>query len=125
MSLVTNPLVTDGPPIVELTASQVDTVRSELLALRAEHSEWLQSVPDQTTTRDDGLAFERFLTDRSRDAMIEIDAAMARLGDGTYGLCESCRRPIAFERLEAIPHARYCVGCADHAPTSSGRPGRP
>jgi DnaK suppressor protein len=41
----------------------------------------------------------------------EIDAALARLGDGTYGLCEDCRKPVPEGRLEIIPYARRCVGC--------------
>ncbi|TDC03089.1 TraR/DksA family transcriptional regulator [Actinomadura bangladeshensis] len=41
----------------------------------------------------------------------EIDAALARLGDGTYGLCEDCRKPIPEGRLEIIPYARRCVNC--------------
>ena len=36
----------------------------------------------------------------------------AKMAGGTYGACESCRSPIPIERLEAIPHARYCVSCS-------------
>jgi len=41
--------------------------------------------------------------------LAEIDAALARLGAGTYGVCELCGRPIGDERLEAMPAARYCL----------------
>ncbi|MFB4310177.1 TraR/DksA family transcriptional regulator [Actinomadura sp. GTD37] len=41
----------------------------------------------------------------------EIDAALARLADGVYGLCEDCRKPVPEGRLEIIPYARRCVGC--------------
>jgi RNA polymerase-binding transcription factor DksA len=41
--------------------------------------------------------------------LAEIDAALARLDAGTYGICEACGRPIEPERLEAIPYARLCV----------------
>ncbi len=46
---------------------------------------------------------------RARDAIEDIDDALARIDAGTYGLCESCGRPIPLERLEAIPHTRFCV----------------
>ena len=41
----------------------------------------------------------------------EIDAARARLDDGTYGQCEVCGKPIADGRLEVRPVARTCVEC--------------
>ena len=47
----------------------------------------------------------------SREAMNEIEAALARMDDGSYGICERCGTPIRVERLGAIPHARYCVAC--------------
>ena len=39
----------------------------------------------------------------------EIDAALARIDDGTFGLCRSCGKPIAPERLEAVPYATLCI----------------
>lgn len=43
------------------------------------------------------------------DQISEVEAAMARLKDGTYGNCERCGKPIAKDRLEALPWARLCV----------------
>jgi RNA polymerase-binding transcription factor DksA len=39
----------------------------------------------------------------------EVDRALKRLDEGTYGTCEACGKPIAEERLEVVPTARYCV----------------
>ena len=39
----------------------------------------------------------------------DIDDALRRLDDGTYGICEECGKPIDEARLEAVPWARYCV----------------
>ncbi len=39
----------------------------------------------------------------------DIEAALRRIEDGTYGTCEVCNKPIGRARLEAIPHARFCV----------------
>ena len=41
----------------------------------------------------------------------EIDAALAKLDKGTYGLCERCGKPIPEERLQALPWAALDVGC--------------
>ena len=44
--------------------------------------------------------------------MVEIDDALKRIEQGTFGRCEICRREIPRERLEAVPYARYCIRCA-------------
>jgi len=51
------------------------------------------------------------LTDRDRDKLQAIDDALARIDDGSYGVCESCESDIAEGRLEALPFARYCINC--------------
>jgi len=50
---------------------------------------------------------------RAHETVIEIEQALGRLDDGSYGLCERCRGAIPLERLLAIPQVRTCVGCAD------------
>jgi DnaK suppressor protein len=39
----------------------------------------------------------------------DIDDALRKLDEGTYGICEECGKPIDEARLEAVPWARYCV----------------
>jgi DnaK suppressor protein len=46
-------------------------------------------------------------------ALLEINEALRRLYRGEYGLCESCGKPIARARLEAMPHARLCLSCKE------------
>ncbi len=47
-----------------------------------------------------------------KDTLEDVEAALARLADGTYGLCESCGQPISSARLEAMPAAKRCIACA-------------
>jgi DnaK suppressor protein len=47
----------------------------------------------------------------SRRALSEIAHALRRMAQGTYGLCESCGAAIPAERLEVLPHARFCAPC--------------
>lgn len=54
---------------------------------------------------------------RSRDRLDEIDAALERVDDGFYGRCETCGASIGRDRLEVLPAARQCVGCARRSPT--------
>lgn len=46
-----------------------------------------------------------------RDAVADIDAALARLANGTYGACVDCGARIPEDRLEVRPQARRCLGC--------------
>jgi DnaK suppressor protein len=52
------------------------------------------------------------LADNERQLLGEIDAALRRIDDGTYGICTNCGKPIAEERLEARPWASLCIDCA-------------
>jgi DnaK suppressor protein len=103
-----------------LSAPTLEDLRAALLAElqtkaaeRAEHDARAASLTGQTDT--DSL-LERELAEigasRARDAMGEIERALARMDLGTFGRCEACGAPVAPERLEAIPHARYCVPCS-------------
>jgi RNA polymerase-binding transcription factor DksA len=51
----------------------------------------------------------------------EINKALARIEDGTFGRCEGCRKPISPERLRVLPYARYCVNCARGKEGEAGR----
>lgn len=48
-----------------------------------------------------------------RDHLAEVDAALRRLDEDRYGICEECGLPIAAERLQVLPWARLCVRCAE------------
>jgi len=52
------------------------------------------------------------LMDGERKVLVEIIDALARIDDGTYGICQGGDEPIPKERLKAMPWARYCVACA-------------
>jgi RNA polymerase-binding protein DksA len=53
------------------------------------------------------LALEK----RIRDQLAEIEHALAKFDEGTYGLCDSCGQPIDPARLEALPQASLCLSC--------------
>ena len=55
------------------------------------------------------------LMDSERKLINEIDNALARIDNGTYGICELDGKPIPKQRLEAIPWALYCISCASNS----------
>jgi RNA polymerase-binding transcription factor DksA len=52
---------------------------------------------------------------RTLDRHEQLDSALRRLEAGTYGVCVSCHRPIAYARLLVMPEATHCVGCGSGA----------
>ncbi len=48
---------------------------------------------------------------RENRYLLYLDAALARIEDGSYGICISCGKDIPKERLEAVPHTQLCVPC--------------
>jgi len=55
--------------------------------------------------------FSLELLQRDEATLQEIDEALDRVKAGTFGLCEGCEEPIPKARLNAVPHARFCVAC--------------
>ena len=106
------------------TVSDLDLepFRATLLAERARLLEERGTAiiaPDQMTYGSQAAAASQVfaqqrdlaLRDRADQQLALIDAALARLDDGTFGTCVRCGRPIAAERLEALPWAPRCIDC--------------
>jgi DnaK suppressor protein len=70
---------------------------------------------DEESGEGDTLAVERerdlALSAQARAAIEQIDAAVAKIHNGTYGSCENCGTAIPKERLKALPYAALCVKC--------------
>ncbi|GAA1593938.1 TraR/DksA family transcriptional regulator [Actinomadura kijaniata] len=54
---------------------------------------------------------EMALAHNARDLLVQCERAVRRMDAGTYGVCESCTRPIGKARLQAFPRATMCVAC--------------
>jgi DnaK suppressor protein len=54
------------------------------------------------------------LAGKLRETLDDVEHALAKLDDGTYGRCESCEKQINSARLEAMPAARLCIDCASN-----------
>ena len=56
---------------------------------------------------------EMSLANNARDMLDQLERALSRIEDGTYGICESCGNPIGKGRLQAFPRATLCVSCKE------------
>lgn len=73
-------------------------------------------VDDEHDPEGATIAFERARIEsslsRARERLADIDDALRRLADNTYGTCQRCGGPIGTERLAARPATRTCITCA-------------
>jgi DnaK suppressor protein len=111
------------------TEAEVAEVRAELeaeaIALRKEigqaETEIAERFGDTVATAGDDEAdasskvaqreHDLALTQNTRDLLSQTEHALARIEAGTYGVCESCGKPIGKARLQAFPRATLCVEC--------------
>ncbi len=68
----------------------------------------LDSVSEERTRE-----LDMILTDREKKKLKQIDDALDRIEDNTYGLCEDCGVKIPKARLKVMPFARFCVECQE------------
>jgi DnaK suppressor protein len=112
----------EGDEPVSLTAEQVAELRAMLEARRAElaaaidgrredeRSEGREVGDEMDDANTEGVtAMASKLLERDVNLLREIDRALTKLKEGTYGLCEGTGEPIGFSRLKLRPWARYSV----------------
>ena len=67
-------------------------------------------VNDQASLESE-RSFELRIKDRERKLISKVHEALRKIGDGSYGVCESCGEAIAVKRLMARPVTSYCINC--------------
>lgn len=104
-----------------MSTQQIQQAREKLFAKRrdlaqqvAEEVEQLQTEDPDRDQRASEVVHARIvekLSRQDREKLARVDAALARIERGTYGICASCGRPIERERLEQSPEADRCGRC--------------
>jgi RNA polymerase-binding protein DksA len=69
--------------------------------------------PADSATETENRATDLALDEHINTLIDQIDEAMRKIAEGTYGTCDRCGNPINPERLEAIPYATLCIDCQD------------
>ncbi|HEU4948307.1 MAG TPA: TraR/DksA C4-type zinc finger protein [Kribbella sp.] len=113
------------------TATEMDELRGELerdaVHLQEEIHEAEQEIVGLLRDGGDGAGndqadvgsttlerdHEMSLANNARDMLDQIERALSRIDDGTYGVCESCGNAIGKGRLQAFPRATLCVSCKE------------
>lgn len=96
--------------LLEMKNKLVAEIDSELKAEReGNKDEGMDTYDLASEERDREINF--ILSDRERVKIKQIDDALVRLEEGSYGVCESCGLEVAEERLEAMPFTRLCRDC--------------
>jgi DnaK suppressor protein len=109
-----DPPVTEPTPLIEPRSA----LEAERDRLRAELAVEIEAPGQMTYGSQAAAASQVFeqqrdlaLRERNEQHLAEVEAALARIDEGIYGTCVRCGRPIAPERLEAIPWAAHCIDC--------------
>jgi DnaK suppressor protein len=110
-----------APEQLEQFAALLEEQRSTLLERAARLGIDIEQLQTLTATHGQGetehatsgaeRAVAEMLEAGTLEALEEIAFALARIDDGSYGICSSCGVPIGTERLEAMPQTQHCVTC--------------
>lgn len=73
------------------------------------YDEDLADVASSTFEREKGLALESSV----QQILAQVEEALARIEDGTYGICVRCGNPIDSARLKVLPYATLCISCKE------------
>lgn len=66
--------------------------------------------------------FNLDLASSEQQILNQIDAALRKIGEGTYGVCETCSKPISQKRLLAVPYTALCIKCQEEEEKTKRRP---
>lgn len=96
---------------IEKNISGVEKEMKELRELE------LNDEGDYASVSNDNMV-ENAIGHQQELELLEIDVALDKIKEGTYGVCEMCEECIGVHRLKVKPHAKYCIDCREIAEKS-------
>ena len=94
---------------------QIDALLAQHRADQAQLREESVADAEDQSSRDSSGHQQLSILEVRNQMRLQVEAALQRLDEGTYGRCEDCLKPISEERLKALPFARRCIDCQRHA----------
>ncbi|MEU2268091.1 TraR/DksA C4-type zinc finger protein [Streptomyces olindensis] len=113
-----DPLIADRA--TRLSAEDLAALRENLTEQRLFRQEQLRQLADAAPSHTDDVRRHDAasqvevhvkLAAAARMVLADVEAALRRMAEGSYGTCRLCRGPVARERLMIVPQARYCARC--------------
>lgn len=110
-------------PVIRLSQKVLDDFKEMLVTMRQRITGQIASLKGDSLQREDAVnseedgtdAFERQfalnIASSENEVVFEIDEALSRIEQGTYGICEQCRSAIEIDRLKALPFVKMCIKC--------------
>lgn len=95
-------------------ATEVENIRKNSLDRRDTASGDVSSMPIHMADIGSDNYDKEFALDRiegEQEELRDIDAALEKLDEGTFGTCEACDGKVGYGRLNALPYARLCISC--------------
>ncbi|MEU6683059.1 TraR/DksA C4-type zinc finger protein [Streptomyces sp. NPDC046832] len=111
---------TIDPSTTHLSAEDLAALRENLHEQRLFRREQLRLLAGPVTSRAEDLLRQRAaaqievrvkLAASARMVLNDVESALTRMDEGSYGSCHLCRGPVEHERLRIVPQARYCARC--------------
>jgi DnaK suppressor protein len=106
----------DFKPIEEGLRAEQESLSHQIAEIEARYSDdnaeaarsGDEGEPETVTTdRERDLS----LLENARDLLDQVERALRKIADGTYGRCATCGKSIEAARLKALPHASLCIAC--------------
>ncbi|MCL4542520.1 MAG: TraR/DksA family transcriptional regulator [Deltaproteobacteria bacterium] len=120
----------EEPALNGFSNKELDEIRKNLILLKREIFKEIDASIKEGSSKDsseyrgdnyDIASNERdrelsyMLGDRERQKIREIDNALLKIKEGTYGVCNECGEPISKKRLKVIPYSNLCINCQSRA----------
>ena len=107
--------------------TSLDDTKKKLLSLREEYTRRIDAIEVETHHKEEPVEkdFAEQATQSENDEVLaaldneaqimvmQIDGALSRIDQGSYGICQTCGESILEKRLQALPVVELCIGCAD------------
>ncbi len=92
---------------LEIISDRMPEVEQVSVDASGGYDEALADVASETFEREKGIAIEQNVN----HLLQQVEEALVRLDEGTFGTCQVCGQPIHRDRLKALPYARLCIQC--------------